>query len=694
MPRFRAFRRLLPFACLLAIVAAHSAMAQRPPRLEGAAEKPDADLVATLKGFPDWVSSVAFSPDGKLLAAGSYEGVRFWNVADKADVATLPLKSGFARSLAFSPDGATLAVGGYQSVRLFDVEQRQPVGEWKGHRGYVTDVCFSVDGTILASASEDMTARTWNVTDGSERHKFTGHAYPVLGVAISPDGTLLATAAGDETRLTKPGEVKTWNLETGEEVHTFPPHERGATDVAFSPDGSLLVSSSLDEKVNVYEVASGKAKGFFGGHSRPVNAALFAGGGKLVVSGSGGRFKGKNEIKVWNPEDGEEFGTIDHHEGKVAAIALAPNGRLLAAASYDKTATVWDLSKILEKAGIKLDEPKVVAAAQSGPDAPSVRVADAAAEPKVLRIGIIGLDTSHAVAFTKLLNGENPPESVAGCRIVAAYPQGSPDIKSSTERVPGYTEEVKKLGVEIVDTIPALLERVDAVCLETNDGRPHLEQVLPVLKAHKPVFVDKPIAGSLTDAVAIFEAARHYQTPLFSSSSLRWIGVAKEIRAGSIGAVTGADVFSPCHLEATHPDLFWYGIHGVEALFTVMGTGCQSVSRTTTPDFDLAVGTWEGGRIGTFRGIRKGAGGYGGTAFGADKMVVLGSYQGYTPLVEAIVHFFKTSESPVTEAETLEIYAFMEAADESKRQGGPVTLESVLAEARAAAAERLKGQLE
>jgi hypothetical protein len=516
----------------------------------------------------------------------------------------------------------------------------------------------------------------------------------VLGVAISTDGALLATAAGDETRLTKPGEVRTWNLETGEEVHTFPPHERGANDVAFSPDGSLLVSASLDEKINVYNVATGDAKGFFGGHSRPTNAVLFAGGGKLVISGSGGRFKGKNEIKAFSPADGEEFGTIDHHVGKVTALALSPNGRLLAAASYDKTATVWDLAPILEKAGVEQDEPQV--AVQSDPDAGSVRVADAAAaESKVLRIGIIGLDTSHAVAFTKLLNGDNPPEAVAGCRIVAAYPKGSPDIESSVSRVPGYTEEVQKLGVEIVDSIDALLERVDAVCLETNDGRPHLEQVLPVLKAKKPVFVDKPIAGSLTDAVAIFEAARHYSVPLFSSSSLRWIEGGKEIRGGSLGAVLGADVFSPCSLEATHPDLFWYGIHGVEALFTVMGTGCQAVTRTSSADFDVAVGLWDGGRIGTFRGIRKGAGGYGGTVFGEKGKATLERYGGYQPLVEAIVHFFRTGEAPVAEAETLEIYAFMEAADESKRQGGgPVTLESVLRKAGREAADKLKGRLE
>ena len=654
--------------------------------IEGEGQAPDAAIVATLDGFPDWVTSLAFSPDGKLLAVGTYESIRLWDVEQQETAGELRHRRGFARALAFSPDGDTLAVGGYQSVAIWSAGDRKVVAEFKGHRGYVTDLCFSPEGDQLASASEDLTARLWNVADGSEVAKFEGHTHPVLGVDISPDGTLVATAAGDEARLTKPGEVMTWNIETGDPIHTFPPHERGATGVTFSPDGALLVSTSLDEKVNVYNVAEGKAHGFFGGHSRPTNCVLFAGEGELVITGSGGRFKGKNEVKFFSPEDGEEFGTIDHHAGKVTAIALAPNGRLLATASYDKTAAVWDISDILERAGVTTESAETIAAVDD----------DASSEAgDVLRIGIIGLDTSHAIAFTNLLNADEPRESLAGCRIVAAYPKGSPDIESSTSRVPKYTEDVKSKGVEIVDSIDELLERVDAVCLETNDGRPHLEQVLPVLKAGKPVFVDKPIAGSLTDAVAIVQAAEHYDVPMFSSSSLRWLVGAQEIREGSIGAVTGADMYSPCSLEATHPDLFWYGIHGVEALFTVMGTGCESVSRTSTPDFDLAVGTWEGGRIGTFRGIRKGQGGYGGTVFGESGKVTLNKYGGYEPLVEAIIHMFRTGETPVTHAETLEIYAFMEAADESKRQGGgPITLESVMEKAREEAAKKLEGQLE
>lgn len=315
-----------------------------------------------------------------------------------------------------------------------------------------------------------------------------------------------------------------------------------------------------------------------------------------------------------------------------------------------------------------------------------------AADPvKEIRVGIIGLDTSHATAFTKMLNDAAAEADIAHCRVVAAYPKGSPDIPSSTERVPAYTKEVQALGVEIVDSIDVLLTKVDAVLLETNDGRPHLEQALPVFKSGKPVFIDKPIAGSLTDAVAIFAAARQYKVPMFSSSSLRFSKNAQALRNGKLGKITGCDAYSPCSLEATHPDLYWYGIHGVETLFTVMGTGCDKVSRLSSPDYDLVSGVWTDGRLGTFRGIRKGGGGYGGTAFAAQGVEPIGGYDGYRPLLVEIVKFYRTGVSPVSEEETLEIYAFMEAADESKRHGGvPVTLASVMEKARKAAIEKLK----
>jgi hypothetical protein len=303
-----------------------------------------------------------------------------------------------------------------------------------------------------------------------------------------------------------------------------------------------------------------------------------------------------------------------------------------------------------------------------------------------LRAGIIGLDTSHVIAFTKLLNAADAKPEVAGVRVVAAYPGGSPDIASSRDRVAGFTEELRtKYGVAIVDSIDDLLARVDVVLLESVDGRPHLEQARPVFKARKPVFIDKPVAGSLADAIAIFKLARETNTPCFSSSSLRFSpGVAGVRDQRELGDVIGCDIYGPCSLEEHHPDLFWYGVHGAEALFTIMGADCESVSRTETESTELVVGVWNDGRVGTFRGLRKGPYKYGGTAFGTKGNAPVGDYGGYEPLVVEIVKFFKTGKPPVNADETLAIYAFMEAADQSKRQDGkPVTIESVMAKAKA-----------
>lgn len=312
-------------------------------------------------------------------------------------------------------------------------------------------------------------------------------------------------------------------------------------------------------------------------------------------------------------------------------------------------------------------------------------------ETATRRVGIIGLDTSHATAFTRTLNDPSAGPEFGGYRVTAAYPRGSNDIKSSVDRIPGYTEDVKKLGVEIVDSIQDLLKKTDVILLETNDGRLHLEQAIQVMKAGKRVFIDKPIAASLPDAIAIFFAANKYNVPVFSSSSLRYIEGAGEIAKGSIGKVLGADTFSPATIEKTHPDLFWYGVHGVETLFTVMGTGCKSVSGIFTEETDLVTGLWSENRIGTFRGIRRGKSDYGGVVFGEKGISVLGKYSGYNPLLAEIIKFFQTGTLPVSQAETIEIFAFMAAAAESKKlNGAPVLLESVIGEAEREAVVKMR----
>jgi Oxidoreductase family, NAD-binding Rossmann fold len=235
--------------------------------------------------------------------------------------------------------------------------------------------------------------------------------------------------------------------------------------------------------------------------------------------------------------------------------------------------------------------------------------------------------------------------------------------------VDGYTRELQeKYGVILYDSIEEMCRHVDAVMLESVDGRPHLDQARPVIRAGKPLFIDKPMAASLRDVIEIFRLARESKVPVFSASSLRYGKSTQAVRQGAIGQVRRAETFSPCHLEKTHPELFWYGIHGVEALFTVMGTGCETVRRGQTEDGRIEVtGTWTGGRIGVFREDPKG---YGGTAWGEKGYRAIGAYEGYQPLLAEVMRFFRTGVTPVSADETIELFAFMAAAEESKRLGG------------------------
>lgn len=309
-----------------------------------------------------------------------------------------------------------------------------------------------------------------------------------------------------------------------------------------------------------------------------------------------------------------------------------------------------------------------------------------APQDKPIRIGIIGCDTSHVPAFTKAFNDPNAKGDLAGFKVVAAFPGGSPDIASSRDRVDGFVATLKKTyNVEIVDSIEALLKLVDVVLLESVDGRPHYEQAKLAILAGKPLFIDKPIAGSLADVLRIFDLAAKHKVPVFSSSALRFSpGITSMKNNPKVGDIIGCEAFSPCSLDKHHPDLFWYGVHGVETLFTIMGTGCEKVSRVQTPGTELVTGVWKGGRVGTFRGIREGKADYGVNVFGSKGIMKSGGFGGYEPLVVEIAKFFRGGPPPVSAEETTEMFAFMEAADESKRQGGaPVTLASVIEKARA-----------
>jgi predicted dehydrogenase len=286
-----------------------------------------------------------------------------------------------------------------------------------------------------------------------------------------------------------------------------------------------------------------------------------------------------------------------------------------------------------------------------------------------LRAGIIGTDTSHVPAFTKAFR-DHPEWRI---KVVAAYKGGSPDFPISANRVEGFAKTIHdEYGVEMVDSIEALLSKVDVVLLESVDGRPHLAQVTPVLKARKPVFVDKPLAASLEDARRIAALAKETGTPLFSSSSVRFHPEIPKMRDIKwIGDVKRVQANYTLNVVPFHPDLYYYGIHGIEALYAVMGPGCTRLARKVTPESDVTTCTWKDGRVGVYNALLKPDNkrpvleltGSGGTAN-------TGGPSNYDGLVAIIAEFFHTGRAPVALAETLEIFEFMTAAQISKERGG------------------------
>lgn len=306
-----------------------------------------------------------------------------------------------------------------------------------------------------------------------------------------------------------------------------------------------------------------------------------------------------------------------------------------------------------------------------------------------LRIGVVGLDTAHAPDYSEVINTAEDDPAFKAARVVTAFhPYAEDDVEENAQRM-------SRLGIEISNSLAELLTGVDAVMLHTTDGRRRLQLALQIIHSGKPLWMNKPLAHELADVIAIFRAAEALGVPVFSASSLRYVPHAIEIRNGRYGPVLGATAYSPAHLDKRHADFFWYGIHGVETLFTVMGPGCRSVVRTHTEDTDVITGVWDDGRVGTVRGGRNWSGGgarrYGGVVWCEQDVVEIGPFAGYAHLVKEIVRFFRTSSSPVDPRETIEIYAFMQAADRSKlAEGMPVSLADVMEEHSSKADRRLK----
>jgi hypothetical protein len=294
----------------------------------------------------------------------------------------------------------------------------------------------------------------------------------------------------------------------------------------------------------------------------------------------------------------------------------------------------------------------------------------AAAAAADLRLGLVGTDTSHVIAFAAAFNDPASPDHVPGARIVAAFRGGSPDLPSSRDRIDGFTTQLRdKYAVEIVDTIEELCRRVDGVLLTSVDGRVHLAQARDIIRGRKPMFIDKPLASTLEDAREIARLAKAAGVPWFSTSTLRY-----SVASLKTPGLSGADVWGPGPLEEHHQlDLSWYAIHEAEMLFTLLGPGCDEVTRVESADASVVACRWKDGRVGTMRALRPYSD-YGVVLFRKDAKGHTAQYSAVrstrSEFERELLKFFTTGVPPVPNEETLELMAFLDAAQRSKEAGG------------------------
>ena len=289
-----------------------------------------------------------------------------------------------------------------------------------------------------------------------------------------------------------------------------------------------------------------------------------------------------------------------------------------------------------------------------------------------MQIGMIGLDTSHCPAFVKLLNDSTNEFHVSGAKVVKAFPGGSKDFSVSHSRVRQFSEELTALGIQICGSIEETAGEMDAFFLESVDGRQHLEQFKILAKFGKPVFIDKPLACSYEDAQAIVKIAGERNIPVMTASAIRYAnGIDGLLEADD--TARSCEAFGPMAILPDYRDYFWYGIHSAEVLYAMMGQGCQTVQTFHTEKIDVIVGMWADGRIGTIRGNRVGANNFGCTVT-TDKITKTGLASGEIPyyalMLNKIIPFFQTGKSPINIEESLEIIAFLEAASQSRANGG------------------------
>ncbi|KAJ9481513.1 hypothetical protein VN97_g11965 [Penicillium thymicola] len=290
-------------------------------------------LFKTLGGHYGRVTSVAFSPDGKLVAFGSTDQrVKVWNTTTGAIHKTLEGHSRWVTSVAFSPDSKFVASGSRDTtVNVWNIPtgdiHRKLDGEMrKSNGGWVTSTAFSPDGIFLASAANDITL--WNTTTGEIHRTIDGYLNMFNSVAFSPNALFLASGGHDNT-------VKLWNTITGDRHKTLDGHSGAVNSVAFSPDDTFVVSGSADNTVKLWNTMTGAIHKTLEGHSGGVNSVVFSPNGKSVASDD-------NTVKLWNTMTGTLRKTLEGHSGWLTSVAFSPDGRLVASGSMDHTIRLWN----------------------------------------------------------------------------------------------------------------------------------------------------------------------------------------------------------------------------------------------------------------------------------------------------------------------------------------------------------------
>lgn len=295
-----------------------------------------------------------------------------------------------------------------------------------------------------------------------------------------------------------------------------------------------------------------------------------------------------------------------------------------------------------------------------------------------IKAGMIGLDTSHCEAFVNILHDAGSPHHVEGIEVVAAYAGGSELCGVSRDRVGKFTRVIgEDHGIPLCESIEEVVDRADAFFLESVDGRQHLEQ-FEILAPHgKPVFIDKPLTCSHQEARRISDLAAEHGTPVMSASALRFAaGIADQPMPQA--GVESCNAFGGMSILEDYPTYFWYAIHTADILFSFMGRGCESVSSARAERAEVLTGVWEDGRVGTILGKKEGQKSYGCTllhADGVETRLASGDVPYYAMLMRELVEFFRTGRAPIDLEETVEIMGFLEAAGQSRENGGaPVEL--------------------